>query len=124
MEELHAAEWKRLRLDAIKMAAKAKRDANKEPLSAPEIIIIRNGVAKPAISEPMIHLGVQSVVAYMAPTKALAKQTAWMRRFCRKPADMTTKVFLNHLLRINDEESPCIPPKFNNSQKLSQDDII
>jgi hypothetical protein len=72
----------------------------------------------------MIQLGIQEVVSYMSPTKALAKQTAWMRRFCRKPADMTTKVFLNHLLRINDEELPCIPPKFNQSQKLSQDDII
>jgi hypothetical protein len=124
VEELHAEEWKRLRLEAIKVAAKAKKDKKEEPLSATEVTAIRNSVNKPAITELMIQLGIQSVVVYMAPTKALAKQTAWMRRFCRKPADMTTKVFLNHLLRINDEELPCIPPKFNQSQKLSQDDII
>jgi hypothetical protein len=71
----------------------------------------------------MISEGAQAVISYMAPTKALAKQTAWMCRRCRKPNDMTTKVFLNHLLRINGEELPHIPPKFNSSQKLTVDDI-
>jgi hypothetical protein len=124
VEEAHAAEWKRLRLEAIKVETKNKKDKGEGLLTATEITAIRNGVVKPAINKAMIQAGNQAVIAYMAPTKALAKQTAWMRRFCRKPADMTTKVFLNHLLRINDEELPHIPPKFNESQKLSQDDII
>ena len=47
-----------------------------------------------------------------------------MRRHCRKPSDMTTKVFLNHLLRINDEELPYIPPKLSSAQNLMHDDII
>ena len=106
------------------MEAKRRRDDGEPLMVASDITTVRNGVPKPPTTEPMIQLGIQEVVSYMAPTKALAKQTAWMRRFCRKPADMTTKVFLNHLLRINDEELPCIPPKFNQSQKLSQDDII
>ena len=124
LSEALATEWKNRRTTAINTEARARRTAGNTDMTNNEILALSNTIAKPDIDEDMITAGVQAVIRYMAPTKALAKQTAWMRRFCRKPADMTTKVFLNHLLRINDEELPCIPPKFNQSQKLSQDDII
>ncbi|MGL4349012.1 MAG: hypothetical protein ACRCT2_00250, partial [Plesiomonas shigelloides] len=119
-----AKEWKDKRTLALNVEARNRRLASSAAMSNDEILVIRNGVNKPDITEEMISAGVQAVIRYMAPTKALAKQHAWMRRHCRKPSDMTTKVFLNHLMRINDEELPYIPPKFNTSQKLTHDDII
>jgi hypothetical protein len=37
---------------------------------------------------------------------------------------MTTKVFLNHLVRINKDELPCLSPRFDDSQKLFCNEII
>ena len=47
-----------------------------------------------------------------------------MRRHCRKPKEMTTKAFYSHLIRINNEELPNIPPAFDKSQRLKDDDLI
>jgi hypothetical protein len=47
-----------------------------------------------------------------------------MRRHCRKPKEMSTKAFYSHLIRINNEELPNIPPSFDKSQRLKEDDLI
>jgi Asp-tRNA(Asn)/Glu-tRNA(Gln) amidotransferase C subunit len=72
----------------------------------------------------MIITGKQAVMTYMAPAKALSKQQIWMRRHCRKPKEMPTKVFYSHLIRINHEELSSIPPAFDGSQRLKEDDLI
>lgn len=69
--------------------------------------------------------GIRAVVAYMAPTKALSRQKRWMRRFCRKPADMSIRSFANHVTRINTEELPLLPPfGAQRDQMLSDDEVI
>lgn len=83
-----------------------------------------NGVVQPVPRETFILAGLCQVITYMAPHKALAKQKRWMRRFCRKPADMTIREFTNHITRINDEELPILPPFGGITQKLSDDEII
>jgi hypothetical protein len=60
----------------------------------------------------------------MAPHKALAKQKRWMRRFCRKPQDMSTRKSVNHICRINDDKIPNLEPFRGNAQKLLLDKII
>jgi hypothetical protein len=72
----------------------------------------------------MVAAGRRAVMNYMAPSKALSKQQIWMRRHCRKPKEMTTKAFYSHLIRINSEELPNIPPAFDKSQCLKDDDLI
>jgi hypothetical protein len=124
LSEALAKTWRYRRTVAVNNAARVRRDAGQAAMTNDEILTVRNGINKPDIDRAMITEGVQAVISYMAPTKALAKQTAWMRRHCRKPNDMTTKVFLNYLLRTNDEELPYVPPKFNSTQKLTRDDII
>lgn len=81
-------------------------------------------VAQPAVDDEHLVSGLTDMITYMAPHKALAKQKRWMRRFCRKPADMTIRVFTNHVTRINDDEIPILPPFNGDSQKLSEDEII
>ena len=46
-----------------------------------------------------------------------------MRRYMRKPVNMTTRTYVNHILRLNNEEIPSLPP-FRNDQGLSTDELI
>ena len=82
-------------------------------------------VAIPPLEANHINQGLRALITYMAPHKALAKQKRWLRRFCRKPADMTVRTFANHITRINRDELPNMPP-FGNAaqQQLSVDEII
>ena len=83
----------------------------------------REAVAEPDITEAMIDLGLGSVIESVCPYKALEKQKRYMRRFMRKPADMLTRNYVNHIIRINNEEIPCLPP-FLRDQGLSDDEIV
>jgi hypothetical protein len=82
-----------------------------------------NGVPVPGPADAFVEGAVHALIAYMAPFKALAKQKRWLRRFCRKPADMTIREFANHVLRINEEELPHLPP-FGADQALAEDELI
>jgi len=81
-----------------------------------------DSVAVPVINDGMITAGKQSIIQYMAPFKALQKQKRYLRRFCRKPADMSTRKYVNYIARMNDEEIPLLPP-FARDQKLPQDEM-
>ena len=47
----------------------------------------------------------------------------YLRRECRKPADMKVRQYYQHLLRINNDELPVLPP-FAAGQNLQDDEII
>ena len=64
-----------------------------------------------------------AIIIAMAPYKALQNQKRWMRRSLRKPKDMTVRTFASHLLRLNVEELPLLPP-FNPNQGLQDDELI
>jgi len=83
-----------------------------------------NSVVEQGPQDLFIGAGLCQIITYCSPHKALAKQKRWMRRFCRKPADMTIREFTNHISRINDEEIPILPPFGGTAQKLSDDEII
>jgi hypothetical protein len=84
-----------------------------------------DAVAVPPLHEPHIKDGLRALVTYMAPHKALARQKRWMRRYCRKPADMKLRTFANHITNINEQELPNMPPFGpRDQQMLSTDEII
>ena len=80
-------------------------------------------VPLPAVTIEGIARGIYTLMAYMVPPKALARIKRYLRRKCRKPADMTCRVFYNHLARIAQEELPRLPP-WKPGQELSQDEMI
>lgn len=82
------------------------------------------GVVRPNPSMDSIECGYHSVIVYMAPHKVLAKQKRWMRRNMRKPLDMSVREYANRLMTINNDELNKLPPAFDNTQKLSDDEII
>jgi hypothetical protein len=110
------------------MWAKEREDERKRQVaanaSAADTTAAVNAVPKPAPTQATIAAGLGSLIRHMAPHKALAKQKRWLRRFCRKPADMPIRVFTNHVTRINDDELPILPPFGGSSQKLSGDEVI
>ena len=62
-------------------------------------------------------------IACDLPFKCLQKVKRYMRRECRKPYEMKAREYANHLVRINTEEIPFIPPAAAN-QELSNDELI
>ena len=65
-----------------------------------------------------------AMIIAMAPHKALQHQKRWMRRNLRKTRNLNVRAFATHLARINDEEIPCLPPNFNDDQKIAEDEMI
>ena len=82
------------------------------------------GVPMPAVHNDDIEAGMQAIIEAACPYKALAKQKRFMRRKMRKPIDMTTRKYVNTLIRINDEELTKLPPFQGDAQKLAGDEIV
>ena len=81
------------------------------------------GVAVPAINDVDVLAGIHAVINASCPYKALEKQKRFMRRKMRKPADMTTRTYVNILMRMNAEELIRLPP-FKTNQGLGMDELI
>ena len=82
----------------------------------------RAAVPRPDLREQDIIAGLQSVIRDRSPYKVLETQKRYMRRDMRRPPSMPIRTFVNHLLRINDNELPFLPP-FGHNQALSQDEL-
>jgi hypothetical protein len=78
----------------------------------------------PLAPHDWIFKGLRQVIIYIAPHNALAKQKRWMRRFCRKPQDMLTCEYVNHICRINNDELPNLEPFRGNAQKMLLNEVI
>ena len=59
----------------------------------------------------------------LIPNKIVAMVKRYLRRECRKPADMKVRTYYQHLVRINRDELPALPP-FARNQGLNDDEII
>ena len=70
-----------------------------------------------------IENGLKNVVQQLLPQRVLARVKRYIRRECRKPADMKVRTYYNHLMRINVDEIPRLPP-FEDDQKFSQDELL
>ena len=65
---------------------------------------------------------VQFALRELVPKKAVQRIKRWLRRECRKPADMKVRTFVQNIWRINTEEIPYTPPY--NSPPLPEDEMI
>jgi hypothetical protein len=82
-----------------------------------------DGVPKPDLALVNITTGLQHMTKTLVPTNALQRVKRYLRRGCRKPADMKIRVFVSHLLRINCSELPLLPP-FSPVNSLTHDELI
>ena len=92
-------------------------------------LIARRAAAYIAFAEPdktkeEVTAGLNGVIKAVTPYKGLEKQKRFMRRKMRKPTDMTIRLYVNHLTRLNDEELTKLPPfRPAAEQKLSEDEM-
>ena len=75
------------------------------------------------ITEAMVNHGKQTVMKGLIPNKIVAMVKRYLRRECRKPADMKIRTYFQHLTRINESELPLLPP-FQLAQNLPPDEIV
>ena len=69
-----------------------------------------DAVVRPAPRNDDLVRGIGGVLTAVCPYKVLEKQKSIMRRKMRKPRDMTTRQYVNHLTRINEQELVWLPP--------------
>jgi len=72
----------------------------------------------------IVKMALEILTEIMMPKKILQRAKRYMRREARKPIDMSVKSYMMHLQRINNEELPMLPPKFDTSQCLAADEMI
>jgi hypothetical protein len=75
------------------------------------------------VTDALVEASLDNVLLNIIPKKALQKVKRYLRRECRKPADMKVRMYFQHLIRINMQEMPCLPP-FGMNQMLSDDEIL
>jgi len=63
------------------------------------------------------------VLDNVIPSKALQRIKRSLRRRMRKPNDMNVRQYVQHLIRINNEELPFLPP-FRTTNSLSPDEMV
>lgn len=113
----HLAEWNRARA-----LVRHQREAANDTAAAVETAVA--AVAQPDATMVCVSAAVQAVIEYCCPYKVLARVKRQLRRHSRKPADMSVNEYFAAIQRINNEEIPHLPPHFNNTQKLSDDELI
>ena len=63
------------------------------------------------------------VVESLLPRQILPKFKRALRREIRKPAEMSVRTYFQHLMRINNEELPGMPPAFDRTQCFTDDNL-
>jgi len=72
----------------------------------------------------IITTALNGMMTILLPTKILQRVKRYLRREARKPVDMPVREYLMHIIRINTQEIPRLPPNFKAAQSLSNDEII
>ena len=71
-----------------------------------------------------VETALQRVITSLLPRQVLAKVKRALRRDMRKPSDMKVRAYYQHLLWINTEELVGLPPAFDQTQRLSEEEMI
>ena len=102
----------------------ARRDGEAAGDTDAEMLARLAAVVPHLITLPYVIIAVQGIITFMSPFKVLARVKRYLRRGCRKPFDMKTRVYINNMMRINNQEIPNLPPGFNAGQSLSNDELL
>jgi len=74
--------------------------------------------------EYMVTSALNQLMTGLLPNKVLQRVKRYLRREARKPFDMNIKSYYMNIARINSEEIPKLPPKFDETQSLAEDKIV
>ena len=71
----------------------------------------------------VVKAALEAMLTGIMPNKALPRVKRYIRRECRKPADMKVRLYFQLLNRINNAEIPCLPP-FDETKRFSDDELM
>ena len=80
-------------------------------------------IQMPAADASSFAAGINELINFMSPYKALIRVKRQLRRHSRKPADMTVNEYFAAIRRINDEEIPFLPPQ-ELDQNLGEEEVV
>ena len=103
-------------------AAEKRRQVDAEADAGRKATLQRRG-AMEFITDRIVAQAKREVIAGIVPNKTVAMVKRYLRRECRKPADMKVRTYYQHLLRINNDELIALPP-FRPDQNMSEDELI
>ena len=83
----------------------------------------RAAVVMPALLEEDYSQGIHSIISIVCPYRTLENQKRFMRRKMRKPVNMNTRQYVNHMTRINTKELPNLPPFRGQAGKFTDDEF-
>lgn len=84
---------------------------------------LRAAGSDPHLTDDMFKEALDYMFENLMPKKTLQRVKRYLRRECRKPADMKVRTYFQHLTRINGEEISSLPP-FAANQELTADEIV
>ena len=111
--------YKRL---AVPIRLAAAEAANRDPDHADHLRVLAQAEIE-HLDEAAVDESLQLMLKGCMPPKSLERVKRYLRREYRKPADMTIRVYYQHLQRINEDEIPRLPP-FEEAKKFGPDDLI
>jgi hypothetical protein len=76
-----------------------------------------------AESEDDFQKCLKALVSHVFPLRACVTQTRYMRRYVRKPRDMTMREYKNRLIEMNNQLAS-FPPLFSEEQKLGHEELF
>ena len=86
-------------------------------------VVMNAGVVGAHYLAAHVRIAIDFVVSNLAPKKSLQRVKRFLRRECRKPSDMKVRTYYQHLIRMNLEELPQLPP-FAADQGLAPDELL
>jgi len=93
-------------------------------LAAMQALTNKIALAVAGIGTCIVTAALQDLAVVLFPTKILQRVKRCLRREARKPVDMPARFYLLHVIRINMQEIPRLPPNFNCTQILSDDEVV
>ena len=84
---------------------------------------VRRQPAQQHLTVDHIQTSLQHMLTQLLPRRVLQRVKRYLRRECRKPADMKVRIYMQHLLRVNMGELEQLPP-FRANQALSTDELL
>jgi len=93
-------------------------------LAATQALSNDTALGVPGVGIAIIDAALQELATILLPTKIVQCVKRHLRREARKPVDMGVKTYLMHIICINSQEIPRLPPNFNAAQCLSDDEIV
>jgi len=102
----------------------ARRTALDAQLAAMQALLTNETVLAQNGGLQIITTALSGMMTVLLPNKILQHVKRHLRRKARKPIDMPVRECLMHIIRIDTQEIPCLPPNFDNAQSLGDDELI